>query len=170
MFLRRPYPEFFDHLALGIHVLNRVIRDVGGLGGIAESTQVVFQEGIKRCDAGDHEAITIASDALFENAREFRVPVGYEPRLAVFGGAQGGDDLPEGEQGLVDLDAFLECGALVASLRHLLAAGEVHQLQLGGENGAGFAVHGLYVEGENAVGPGRGRVGVVGRHDLVLDA
>ena len=80
------------------------------------------------------------------------------------------DYLAQGEQGLVDLYAFLECRPLVAREACPLAACQVHQLQSARNDPAALCVHALDGEREQAVRPAGGGIQVVRGHYLVLQA
>ncbi|KAG8534903.1 hypothetical protein GDO81_029984 [Engystomops pustulosus] len=73
-----------------------------------------------------HDSLVALAQRVLQQVGELGVPVGHMTLL----GPQGLDDLPQGQQGLVNILRFLQPFALCPRLPHSLRACEIHQVQL----------------------------------------
>lgn len=97
------------------------VGDEGGLSGVCERGDVLFDEGIVWIDAGNHEAVAIPSDRLLQDRCQLRIPIGHihlflflQLGIGILG--EDVDDLPERKKRLVDIYTFL--GQLAFSACH----------------------------------------------------
>lgn len=70
--------ELLDHLGLGIVILHRHIRNLGGFRSIRQCALVLFKVLVARVEASYHAAKTVATEALLEKTGQFGVPVGHK--------------------------------------------------------------------------------------------
>lgn len=113
--------EFLHGLYSRVIVDNWPISDEGSLGSISKGGEILLEKGIVGVEAGDHKAIAIPSNRLFQDGCELGVTVGYidllfllELGVCVF--REDIDDLPKGEERFIDIDALL--GQLALSPGH----------------------------------------------------
>ena len=106
--------QLFDQAHLRVIILDWLIRYVARLARILQSTNVLFDEHVTRVQAGDHQAVGVATQGVPEERGKFRfsigdVGVGAHCLLV----CEGGYNLSQREETLIDVDAFLV--SLVAS-------------------------------------------------------
>lgn len=97
-------------MGAGVVVDNGLICDIGGLSGVCQGREVLFQKVVIRTDAGYHQAVAVSPDGLFENGSQFGVAVWHIDFLFSFTSrcfSQDTDDLPQCKKRLVDVNTFL---------------------------------------------------------------
>ena len=116
-----------------VEIKDGIVGDEGGLGDIGEGGKVLLEIGISRREAGDHHAVGVAPDRLLQDRSQLGVAVGHIHLLLLPLGApavfrQDVYHLPEGEERLVDVDAFLGLPALRLGQPDPLGPSQVHQV------------------------------------------
>ena len=101
-------------LCLGILVLDRLVRDEAGLGRVRQCRQVLFDLSIAWIQARQHQSVTVATQRLTQQTRQFGVAIRNISLLAIRPFSQRSNDLSQGEQTLVNVDGLL--GGNVAGL------------------------------------------------------
>mmetsp|Transcript_43685 Transcript_43685/g.121805 ORF Transcript_43685/g.121805 Transcript_43685/m.121805 type:complete len:242 (+) Transcript_43685:2319-3044(+) len=93
-------------------------------------------------DAGDQHGPRVPAQRLLQQEGQLRLPEGRRP--ALLGGRERRDHLPQHAQGLVDGDALFQPIALGPRLLLPLAAGQIHEVDLGLalDSAAGGGSHG----------------------------
>jgi len=66
-----------DLASLRVIVPDGLVRDVARLTSILHGADVLLNLGIARIEAGNHQAVAVASQALPQQARELRVTIGH---------------------------------------------------------------------------------------------
>ena len=104
--------QLLDSLQPRVVIDNRPIGDKGRLRGVGKCAEVFLNEGVVGIDAGYHQAVTIPAYRLFEDGGQFGIAIGHVDLIFFFSFGVGilgkdVDDLPQGEEGFVDVDALL---------------------------------------------------------------
>ncbi len=121
--------QLFDETHLRVIILNGLIRYVARLARILQSTNVLFDIHVTWVQAGDHQAVGVATEGMPEERSKFRFPIG-DVGVGTRGllVRKGGYNLSQCEETLIDVDAFLV--RLIPSEGLSLTTGQVHHLKL----------------------------------------
>ena len=127
-------PQLSNQFVPWVVVHHRLVCYVGSFSSVGQRRQVLLQECIIWTNTGDHQTVTVAPNRLLQNRSQLRVPVRHVGLLLLplASGtlSQNAYHLPQREERLVDIDAFLSLLALCARQTYPLRPSQVHQFQL----------------------------------------
>jgi len=111
---------------LWVIISDGLIRNITCLTCILHRADVLFDLCVARVEAGDHEAIAVATQTLTQQARELRITIWDVGAVAASFVAlsQRRNNLAQGEQTLVDVNALFICD--IASLTLSLTSCQIH--------------------------------------------
>ena len=100
--------QLLDEAHLRVIILDWLIRYVARLARILQSANVLFKKHVTRVQAGDHQAVGVATQGVPEERGKFRFSIGDvgvgTHRLLV---CEGGYNLSQCEETLVDVNTLL---------------------------------------------------------------
>jgi hypothetical protein len=149
-----------DELLVG----DRLGLDVLGPVRVLEAVYGLLELGARRADVRDHHSLAVAPQAVLQDSRQLRVPVGHEEALLVLV-PQGVDAVRQRQERPVDLGALHQPNPAVLSGSAPLRPRQVDQGELADQSldvdapGPGFLGD---ADLKDCVAPGAGEVGVGG--------
>jgi len=100
--------QLLDEAHLRVIILDWLIRNVARLAGILQSANVFFDKHVTWVQAGDHQAVGVTTQGMPEERSKFRFSIG-DVGVGTRGlfVCEGGYNLPQREETLIDIDALL---------------------------------------------------------------
>jgi len=106
--------QLLDEAHLRVIILDWLIRNIACLARILQSANVFFDKHVARVQAGNHQAVGVATQGMPEERSKFRFSIGdVGVGTGGFLVCEGGYNLSQREETLIDVNALLV--SLIAS-------------------------------------------------------